>query len=244
TGLAGMAVKNVPCTAGGNRRSVIGTGEEVKYVLNSNNGAPFAGTDGIGYAFFSYGNVDSIANNSNYGYLTIDGVDPIFQIYGANGIDQGQPLTDGVLPRQANLPGTCAGGAGAFPCHEKNIWKGGLSFPHLRDGTYRQWCVIRIISDGVAFTNAQALVAAAQNSVVTKVPDFVPAAQVVAGTFTDPGLQVYRSHYTQSGVSPVNNQNQGVTPLDRGGEEGGCIVPKGSVATSLVQRNTGCLLGN
>ena len=93
------------CTAGGKRYRSIGTGEEVKFVLNST--ANF-GTDGIGYTFFSYGNVSSIANSASYGYLTLNGVDGIFHKYGTK-IDPGQPAIAGALPSNATLPASCAG---------------------------------------------------------------------------------------------------------------------------------------
>ena len=54
TGVAAQNPLAKACTSGGKRFRAIGTGEEVKSVQNSgtNNG-----TDGIGYTFFSYGNV-------------------------------------------------------------------------------------------------------------------------------------------------------------------------------------------
>ena len=65
---------------GGSRYRGIGTGEEVTSVHDS---VLKHGTDGIGYTFFSYGNVSSIANSANYGYITLNGIDPIFQTYGS-----------------------------------------------------------------------------------------------------------------------------------------------------------------
>jgi hypothetical protein len=230
TGLGGITpVSNVPCTVGGGRYQGIGQGELNSMLQNSNTSF---GVDGIGYTFFSYGNVSGIANNANYAYLTVDGVDPIFQVYGST-YDPGQPATAGALPAAANLPATCAGGAGSFPCAESKIWKGGESFPNVRNGSYRQWAMIRLFSDGTALTNAKALVSSTQTSAVTTVPDFIPA----IAKSTDKGLQLFRSHYTQVGVAPVNGT------ADKGGEEGGCIVPNGSIATKVVQRNQGCVVG-
>jgi hypothetical protein len=226
------------CGAGGKRYRSIGTGEEVEYVQNS--GTNY-GTDGIGYTFFSYGNVSTIANNANYGYLTLNGVDGIFHRYGST-IDPGQPATAGVLPAAANLPATCAGGAGNFPCAEGKIWSGNLSFPNLRNGSYRAWSVLRVVSNGTSLANANLLVTAAQTFVTGTVPDFVPALKVAS---TDPGLALLRSHYLQEGVNPVNLATTG----DRGGDAGGCILTTtGVVATSdtttkLAQAlpDTGCV---
>jgi hypothetical protein len=210
-------LKQLPCSAGGKRTRGIGTGEVVKSVLNS--GLNY-GTDGISYTFFSYGNVASIANNPNYGYIALNGVDPIFAGYGA-GVDPGQPAGPGVLPAAANLPAGCGG---AFPCSEHLIWGNGFSFPNLRNGTYRAWSVLRLVSTGTAGTNANALVTASNKFVVNEVPDYVPF-KPVAGT-TDLGLKLLRSHYQQRdgnsvklGVAPVN------TGADKGGDMGGMIIP-------------------
>jgi hypothetical protein len=218
TGVAAANPLAKSCTSGGKRFRAIGTGEEVKSVLNSgtNNG-----TDGIGYAFFSYGNVSSIANSANYGYLTLNGIDGIFHRYGST-IDPGQPATAGVLPAAANLPSTCAG---AFPCAESKIWSGNLSFPNLRNGSYRAWSTLRVVSNGTPLTNVKLLVTGAQTYVVNTVPDFVPAVKVGS---TDPGLALLRSHYTQEGVAPVNVATTG----DKGGDAGGCILTTTGVTTT------------
>jgi len=219
TGVAAANPLASPCTTGGKRYRSIGTGEEVKFVLNS--GTNF-GTDGIGYTFFSYGNVSSIANSANYGYLTLNGIDGIFHKYGTT-IDPGQPAIAGALPSNATLPAACAGN---FPCAEGKIWSGNLSFPNLRNGSYRAWSTLRVVSNGTALANVNLLVTGAQTYVVNTVPDFVPALKVAA---TDPGLSLLRSHYTQANVSPVNIATTG----DKGGDEGGCILTStGTVATS------------
>ena len=95
--------------------------------------------------------------------------------------------------------------------------------------------MVRVIgtTGSAPLTAAQALVTSAQASVVSKVPDFIPA--VLTGA--DPGLKFLHSHYTQDGVAPTN-----VAP-DKGGDVGGCIQPLGSLAVSLVQRNAGCVVG-
>ena len=215
-----------PCVAGGGTRSrAIGTGEEVKSVLNS---VTNTGNDGIGYTFFSYGNVSSIANNPSYAYLTLDGVDGIFHKYGTT-IDPGQPATAGELPAAANLPATCAGGAGAFPCAEGKIWSGNLSFPNLRNGSYKAWSNLRAISNSTALTALETLVAGSNTFVTTTVPDYVPAAKVGS---TDPGLPLLRSHYLQEGVSPVNVSTTG----DKGGDVGGCILT--STGTAITSDTT------
>jgi hypothetical protein len=219
----GVAAQNPlsgQCT-GGARRRAIGTSEEVESVQNSNVNN---GTDSIGYAFFSYGNVSPIADSASYGYVTLNGVDGIFHKYGASpAIDPGQPATAGMLPAAANLPASCAG---AFPCPEDKIWNGNLSFPNLRNGSYRAWSLLRLVSNGAALTAANLLVTGSQSYAVNIVPDYVPALRVAGN---DPGLQLLRSHYTQEGVAPVNIATTG----DKGGDAGGCILTStGTVGTS------------
>jgi len=236
-----LAGQSGACLAGaGARYRAIGTGEEVKSVLNSNGGAAFATLqDGIGYTFFSYGNVAKIAGSANYGYITLNGVDPIFASYGTQlstgaGYDPGQPATAGELP--LNTP--CGTGSAAFPCPESKIWEGGLSFPNVRNGSYSAWSIVRLVSNGTALTNAKALVAKSQEFVVSSIPDYAPFAKTtVSGLPTDPGLTILRSHYQQKdgagnllGAAPVNSGTG-----EAGGDMGGQILPSTSKTTQNVQ---------
>ena len=231
TGVGAQNPLSQACTSGGSRYRGIGTGEVVKWVLNSNANN---GNDGIAYTFFSYSNISTLSNSSAYGYLQLDGVDGIFHKYGTT-VDPGQPSTAGVLPAAANLPATCSG---AFPCPEKDIWSGNLSFPNVRNGSYRAWSILRLVSNGTALSAVEALITTAQSSVVNITPDFVPAIKVGS---TDPGLSLLRSHYLQSGVNPVNVATSG----DRGGDAGGCILSSTGLSTTsdttttLVQQAPG-----
>jgi hypothetical protein len=240
------------CSADGKgfRWRGIGTGEVIKHVQNS---VANTGTDGIAYTFFSYGNVSSLASSANYGYIQLNGVDPIFQSYfsGSTGtpLDPGQPL-GGQIPGAANLPAVCQ--PSGFPCGESQIWRGGFSFPNLRNGVYRSWSLLRVVSTGTPLTNVKQVIASSQKYVVTTTPDYVPAA-AVSGTL-DLGLVLLHSHYQQVdgsgknlGPAPVNSG------VDKGGDMGGCILPtKAGVSTykqtQLIQNansdnsNTGCVL--
>ena len=181
-------VAALPCTkGGGDRTRAIGTGNEVGFVK--------ATTDSIGYAFFSYGNVSSIAGNANFGYLTLNGVDPIG--------------TAGTVNQE--LP-TCAGPCALAP---------NTSFPNLRNGGYQAWSIYRVVTDKTGNNNtyATALANAAQATINSKIPDFVPFKAQVDG---DKGLLVFRSHFTQNGA-PHNGIN---TAAESGGDEGGCIELK------------------
>lgn len=219
-------------TGAGGRYRGVGAGEIDNWVLNSGKDL---GTDGIGYQFFSFGNVSKFSGNSAYGYATVNGVDPIFASYGPqyNGTayDPGQPATAGTMPDANTLPASCSG---TFPCSEKAIWAGGLSFPHVRDGSYKAWTVARVAAytGTTTLTNAKALVKGAQVSFVDDVPDMIPAAKTVGATTTDPGLTLLlRSHFQQIdgagnllGVAPVNK-------TDEGADTGGLILQCPTTAT-------------
>lgn len=224
------------CLSGsGVRYRALGAGEAVNWVLNSGKNL---GIDGISYNFFSYGNMSKVANNPAYAYVTLDNVDPIFASYGpqnstGKGYDPGQPATasaPGMMPAAANLPASCSG---AFPCPENKIWAGGLSFPNVRNGTYRAWSEIRLVSNGTALTAVKNLIKGAQVSAVDQVPDFVPAVKTVGTTQTDPGLLLVRSHYQQEdgagnfiGAAPVDKPG-----ADVGGDMGGAILPCATTTT-------------
>ena len=223
-------------TGAGGRYRGVGAGEIISWVQKSGS---TLGTDGIGYTFFSYGNSSKFANNPAYGYATFNNVDPIWTTYGIQNstgapYDPGQPPTAGTLPGAATLPASCGG---SFPCPEKSIWTGGLSFPNIRNGSYGWWSVIRVISYASAKAAVAALVKGAQVAAVDSIPDFVPAVKTVGTTQTDPGLELVRSHYqeydgagTLIGAAPNNKAK-----TEKGGDAGGVILPLASTTTQQVQ---------
>jgi len=255
-----------PLNGNGGRFRAIGTGREVAAVLNS----PPAfnavtglghGMDGIGFTFFSYGNVASIADNAGYSYITLNGIDPMWHNYvpGTAGInDPGQNPNPGRLPAVANLPGGCAGGASAVPCDESLIWAAdtsyntvgvttttfpSYSFPNLRNGAYPAWSVIRLVAAG-AFNNANILVNTSQIYAVQATPDYVPFNTVKVGTtVVDPGLQVLRAHYgctvPTCGLNILGNPNPALNNPERGRDAGGVILPKGDLKINLTQDAVG-----
>ena len=232
--LHGFKLDNTtPCVAGGGSRfRAIGTGQEMSSVFNSNVAGKFpVQQDGIGYTFFSYGNVSSLSNNSAFGYITLNGVDPLFASYGTT-IDPGQPATAGVLPAEANLPATCPTG---FPCDEAKIWKNGFSFPNLRNGTYRAWSLLRLVSTGTPSTNAAALAKASNSFVVTGIPDYVPAAAVTGTTTKELGLKLLRSHYQQKDGNGGNLGAGAANSPEKGGDMGGAIIPTAIGVTTSKQ---------
>jgi hypothetical protein len=216
-------LKSTPCASGrGFRSRAIGTGQEVQSVQDSvtNNSL-----DGIGFAFFSFGNVSPLAASANYGYITLDGVDPI------------------AIPGTVNqeLPGatTVCKGKG-FPCSEAQIWgTSNLSFPNVRSGSYSAWSLLRWVTSVANEVNVKDLLNASEGYVVSSTPDYIPAqaqpigCSVSARTCRDPGVRIFHTHYQQLdgdgkalGAAPGNgtfNANGNPTGGDVGGDMGGCI---------------------
>jgi hypothetical protein len=246
----------------------IGTGDEVKSVRDFFGGAtgyPAKSKDAIGYTFYSYGNVSPIADNSNYSYVTLNGVDPIWHNYvaGTLGItDPGQPATAGTLPGNADLPASC-GTAGTFPCNESHLWAAdnfsivngavnpvtgnpypSYSFPNLRNGTYSAWSIVRLITTSSRQTAVQNLVNTSNTYVVTTTPDYVPFDQVPAGmtgaSVIDPGMQFLRSHFgclaaTCGTNSFTGNPSAPTNTPELGRDAGGAILVKADATTGFTQ---------
>jgi hypothetical protein len=190
------------------RYRAIGTGAEISGVSNVGGIKHIA--DSIGYAFFSFGNVNPIGGSAGVGrYVTLDGVDPINQGYGTY-------VSDGVTYGPGQLPLCLA------PCTAA----GGTSLPNVRNGSYGAWSIIRAVTDstGVNFTNTQALVKAAQNEVNNTTADFVPfVCTDTTGLCTgEPGLNVFHSHFTPSGVAGAPH-NGNVTATEVGGDVHGAV---------------------
>lgn len=231
-GTAHNPLSGLPCTVIGTRRRAIGTGEEVGKI-----GPPAQGVagiqDAIGYTFFSFGNISNLAAGVG-GYLTLDGVDPIFKSYA--GGDPGQPATTAGVVRGTTPACNVALGNAAGGCTVDAVWSSdltlcpdghGCSFPHLRDGTYRSWSLLRILCDsadtqcsdtnfgttGVIYQAQQDI----HNSDPHSVADFLPfdnqgAFATGNGPFGDASF--VRSHYafktsvgSNNNLYPVNHAN-------------------------------------
>jgi hypothetical protein len=264
----GGAVTNNPMGWGvggpglnGYRYRAIGTGDEVLSVQNST--TLHTGKDGIGYTFFSFGNVSGIANQAAYSYITISGVDPLFHNYVPNSVGINDPLqhTQGLLPNSTtNLPNPGCGNPAAFPCNENLLWAAdnyaqvngatvaSYSFPNVRNGSYPSWSILRLVAAGGAAA-ANALVSASNVYVVTTVPDYVPFSPVVSPvdgvTIIDPGLQVLRSHFgcsaqacgINSFTGQPNDASQGA--VERGRDAAGAILSFLDSTTEVTQDGVG-----
>ena len=219
---------NLACGSGGGTRSRgIGTGEEVKSVQNS---VTNTGNDGVGYTFFSFGNVQPISASANYGYIVLDGVDPIGPFNAA---------TQALYPHQ-ELPACTA------PCTETQFWTS-QSFPNLRNGTYGAWSVLRMVANTASKTAVTSLAKASNQYAVLDTPDYVPALK----SGTDPGLTAFRAHYQQidgggNNLGPAaklgtNNPTGG----DAGGDVGGCVgTISGAGKTFTITETDGNKLTN
>ncbi len=295
----GNPVKNLPCVAGGivptggDRTRSIGTGELVNGV--SGVGGVKNTLDSIGYAFFSFSNVAQIATlDSNppggavtkqpgYGYLMINGVDPLFDRYdnGSATPNPGQPATLADPLSWGELPACATGVASLLPdCRVSGIWGTKPSYPNLRNGTYPAWSELRMMCDTADAhcgtgdpAGAEALVQNLQFDIHSNqlggVPDMLPFSDANAGalSFTPPYGDVgfIREHYTfklsmsGGGLFPTPTSTHESNPQvvfqsescsggaapgtphtsppasECGGDAGGLIVPKGSVATGVLQ---------
>ena len=230
--LAKATAGGTPCTSGlGARFRAIGTGEEVGTAGGTGVGNL---ANNLGYTFFSFGNVSPYAGLGSFGYLTLDGVDPIFASYA--GGDPGQPATTAGTT-QGVLPG-CSVEANGTPggCLRGDVWAGGNYFPHLIDGTYRAWSLLRAVCDSASPTctksadpfGTEAIIVFVQDDVhgeactgchpANAVADFLPFSEDKSfgptGTiFGDTG--VVRSHYAFNsavGISPNEYANTHTNP--------------------------------
>jgi hypothetical protein len=212
-----------PClTVAGDRTRGIGTGEVVNGVGAA--GGVLNTQDSITYAFFSFSNVSKLGTlnvggvltkQPGYGYLMIDGIDPLFDAYDNSGspTNPGQPAVAGSPLTWGEIPGCATDPANILPdCTTTGIWGTKPSYPHLRNGSYPAWSELRMMCD-TANTNcttasdpagAEALVQNLQHdihaAVVGGVPDFLPFSDAPSGalSFNPPygDASFVREHYT------------------------------------------------
>lgn len=164
--------------------------------------------------------MSNIARSKNYGYLMIDGIDPLFADYENSAGNPGQPATVGSPLTWGELPACTPGGA--IDCKANAIWAAGLSFPHLRDGTYPAWSELRMMCDTAAANctatsdprGAEALVANMQQDIhfnhLGGVPDLLPFDDANAWTATGYGdVQFVRDHFSYRIADDTQNYDNG-----------------------------------
>jgi len=203
------------CGAGGWKARAIGTGELVNALVNKNaqqtSGSSIFVNDGLGYAFWGYGNVSALCAGQTSGsgfdtcsqylghYLTVDAIDPLFSSEG--GADNGENVAGAYNLPQCNLKPT-----GTLSC-------GALPFTHIKDGKYPIWTLLGLVTfnqkTGQTIPpGVVAMVANAENEAGggKNIDDFVPLlTNINLTTYTgDLNLGVLRSHYIQSAVNPAD----------------------------------------
>ncbi len=237
------------CTGRGTRSRAIGTGEVVGKagaygLLDTPNS--------LGYIFTGWGNLAKFGSAS-FTYLTLDGVDPLFDSPAAASIcvnsTSGIPNWQICGANEACASGyTCTAGVNVGQVVPKcatascstDLWGADGSYPNLRNGSYKAWSLYRWIANptdtdpyGPALVSQEA-----QNYVDSGVADFVPFSACAPGTgsaclATSPtdGLSVYRSHFVPKGVTGVTANNgsatvaatNGANTLGGGTEAGGDV---------------------
>ncbi len=247
TGVNAARLSLQPCALGGGTRTRgIGTGE----VINGakvNGAGPFGGVlqsgegpfpnDGIGYAFWSFGNFSKLAGSTTFSYLSLDGEDPL-GIPGYSPGGQIPPLT--------------------YPASEASLWppvKGKLnSYPNVRAGKYTVWTNVRM--ESTVGVDVADLTKTLYQSVVNFAPDFIPAESTKDSSGNvDPGEEIWHTRFQQRdadgnalGRAPINGTftsfATGCNPknpdTDKGGEAGGCTISTikgGSCITAGFDKN-------
>jgi hypothetical protein len=218
---------NLNCPNKGGRQRRIGTGQVLSAVNSTVNG--------LGYFFFSFANATTVNggavnNQANYNYLTIDSVDPL----GIKGTANQE------LP-YCNLT----------TCTATDFWTGGVSFPSLRNGTYKAWSLYRwtVYNSNNDPLGPAALAENMQDNIDTTVADFVP---FTTSTNAD-GLEVYHSHFTQSGKAGNNGSATPTEALtggnslgggaEAGGDEGGVNFGWDYSVVNTANQTTGACAG-
>jgi hypothetical protein len=209
-------LSNLACASGGGRSRGIGTGE----IVGTSSTGVLGTAHSLGYIFTGFANLAKFGGASapgNYNYLTLDGIDP----FGfAPGVYTGEAAQQ--FPN-------CAG-----PCAATTYWTGGITFPNLRNGSYKAWSIYRWDvpnPDPDPTWGPTALAQATEDNIDNSnaVADFVP----FATSSGSDGLEVYRSHRTEApttctATGPCNGTATGANSLDGGNtlgvnDEGGDV---------------------
>src|SRR5262249_34661223 len=85
-----------------------------------------------------------------------------------------------------------------------------VTFDNVKNGSYPIWNILRVVTTSPVPAGVNGLIIAAQTQVIN-VPDFVPIT----------AMQVFRSHYTQSGRSAANGHKTGTK--ESGGDVQGAV---------------------
>lgn len=131
---------------------------------------------GTGEMTSEVGSIEDALGYAFFSFGNVSGITTTAKYLAVDGVD---PLfanyTTGALP-------TCTA-----PC------PGEVTFPNVVNGSYPVWNVLVVDTANPAPTFVESLITTAQTQ-IANIPDFVP----------NSSLEVFRSHYTQSGVAPQN----------------------------------------
>ena len=162
------------------RYRAIGTSDEVASVLAQT-------TDAMGYSFWG-ASTFSNALPSNAKYLTVDGIDPIQEVW-----------QDGLIPTAGN------------------DLLGNVSMSHVKDGSYPIWSILRVVADSssTALTAVQSLQKAVANFISPSQPDFVLNNQlaIVRSHFAPPGITFSLSNAPANGTGSAAESGGDVAGL-------------------------------
>jgi ABC-type phosphate transport system substrate-binding protein len=143
---------DIVAASGGTRQRVIGNGQMSTELETTE--------DGIGYEFFSFGNVAPLIGLDKY--LTVDGVEPLYATSSAN------PNGPGQFPPCTTPPCT-------------------LTFPNVSNGSYPIWNVLRVTTAFPEPTGIKTLFTDAETQAKNEVSDFLPVPlTVLRSHYTDP----------------------------------------------------------
>lgn len=188
----------------GNHFRAIGTGDMIKSVANT--------TDALGYAFWSAGNfaTSTSYNVADLKYLTVDGVDPLFDTY-----------TNGTIPNAGN---------GLLPS---------VTLDHVNDGSYPIWSEIRFVSYSAGLSAAQQLASWAQSQVSfgsgATQPDMItaPKLNVFHMHFARPFINFNSANVASNGPRVCGAGSA----AEDGGDVGGLVMSLQAGADYCVLKN-------
>jgi hypothetical protein len=229
---------NIVTTDGyGVRTRAIGTGELLNVIFGGSvagaSGTYFSGAPALlGYGFWSVGNFKgAYTGSANYKtharYLTVDGIDPLFNSAGAY-----TPLS-GAANQCAG--GTCPAGTIPTGSSASDGGNGGITavtLANVQNGSYPIWSFLRLVCT-TACTGASNLATATQSNLgfgasasPSTPPDFVPTA--ATGALAVHNSTVVRSHFLPPGIGGLhctvsNGLAAGGELTECGGDVGGVV---------------------
>lgn len=248
----------ITCANGNpSRLRAIGTGEMVKATLGlestqTSSNPQLLTPDGLGYAFWGYGNFAPAASSCETGltgsvtcasylghYLTVDGIDPLFTTPGGASTLPGASSPEN--PNGAYHLPQCYLGGGLPTCYA-------LPFPHILDGSYAIWTILRA-QTFAAYTTGKITTPPAVLQIIAQaeaeaagagsdgvlLDDFIPYFKDVNNSVSPPtgslNFGIYRTHYENGSTVAPNNgfaACAGVyTGIPINGVPGNCSVDAG-----------------